>query len=266
MPAPIYVCIKHVPSSENLSAVDPLDGSVEAESWLANVLDLYALQAALTISVQTRSEIVVISAGGKHAEHSLRLALALGADRGILISPVPSIQAPEITAGLLADCINEDATERGVRQELILCGRQSSDTAGMQVHYRLAAQMGFNMVNDVLALAVGAEIVRAVRSFGTSSETVEVDLPCVIGICRGPGEIPRPSLPGLYKARTREIKTRKPPAFRNTHPGSKLVGVENKPEYRSCRMAEGLTAEEKTRHLISMLRAEGHLQKFRRED
>jgi electron transfer flavoprotein beta subunit len=255
----IYVCIKDVPSSENLPAIDPIAGSLECESWASNLLDMYALQAALAISEKTGLEVVAVTAGQPEAAHSLRSALALGAQRGVLISPTSLLLDPETTARTLAKCIKDDADEHGARAELILSGRQSSDFAWMQVHYRLAAQMGFNMVNDAVALEVGERSAHITRNVGTTSEYVEVDLPCVVGMCRGPGDTPRPSLPGLYRARAREISVKTAPVFETHISGPKLIGIEGRPEFRSCRMAEGISAEEKTRHLISMLRAGGHL-------
>ena len=253
----IYVCIKDVLSSENLPTIDTSTGLLECESWTSNLLDMYALQAALAISAKTELEVVVVTAGRPEAAQSLRSALALGAQRGVLITPTPPLQNPESIARILAKCIKDDAEEHGAEAKLIFCGRQSSDFAWMQVHYRLAAQMGFNMVNDAVALEVGERSAHISRSIATATEYIEVDLPCVIGMCRGPEDIPRPSLRGLYKARTREISIKAPPNLDPNIPCPRLIGIESRPEFRSCWMIQGASAEEKTRNLVSMLRGDG---------
>ncbi len=121
----IVVCVKHVPSGRLW--VDPasntLDRSGPAEM---NKADRYAVEEALRVKESSSgSEVVAVSIGPAGAQETLRTALALGADRAILVSDPPAAGSDLIgTARILARVLGRE------NADLVLFGQQSGDGVG----------------------------------------------------------------------------------------------------------------------------------------
>jgi len=189
----LVVCIKHVPDAESASLPTSAAGTLDAAGWVINPLDAYALRLGLNLAELTKGTLTALSAGEDAAEESLHLALALGVDDAVLVTGASWQDDPTATARLLALAIG-----RHGGADIVFCGRQSSDLSAMQTPYRLAAELGMNVVSDVISAELADRIVRVVRAAGSIREVVEADLPCVLGVCRGSGDLPRASLPGVH--------------------------------------------------------------------
>ncbi|MDR2727441.1 MAG: hypothetical protein LBC10_05575 [Deltaproteobacteria bacterium] len=270
----VYVCLKQIPNIEGIPAVRPESGFLAADAWLMNPLDGYALQEALRAARSLGQPCVAVSAGGQEAVQGLRLALALGAERAACIGPVPALAGPAMTAAYLTAGICLDAAEQDEALTLVFCGRQAADTAGMQTPYRLAGLLGCEAVSDVSAWSLCPErgIVRLIRQWGGFRQGVEADLPCVLAVNRGLQDLPRPSLPGVIRAKkapirrlpaeeaARTLRTLRPEALHALEMREPVLTRLAEPEASApVRMAQGRTTEEKVRHLIAMLREESIL-------
>src|SRR5213083_2653970 len=118
----IVVCVKHVP--EGSARLDPgskrLDRSGEGA---LNHFDANAVEEALRLKAGSDAEVVVVTLGPEKAADSLRKALAMGADRAVLVSDEAAAGSDLVaTSAILAKALEREAAD------LVLFGQQSSDS------------------------------------------------------------------------------------------------------------------------------------------
>ena len=145
----IYVCIKHVPDSA--ATIDIIDGNRidEDVTFLLNPYDEHAVTEAAGLKKYfSDAEVVAVCIGKKTAETTVRSALAMGVDRGVLVVTASS-QESMATARALKAAIGNDGDPA-----IILTGREAIDSEGRQTMFRLAAEFGFPVATDVVSLTI----------------------------------------------------------------------------------------------------------------
>lgn len=271
----VYVCLKQVPNVEGVPSIDPESGFLRADAWYLNPLDTYATRGALETAAALKTDCVAVSFGGPETAECLRQALGLGVDRAVFASSATPMPGPGVTAWALAGAIRADMRDHGpghapghpVGASLVFCGRQSADVAGLQVPYRLAACLDFSVVSEVSAWRVMDGYCEVFRQAGSLREYLEADMPCVLALNRGQGEMPRPTLPGLIRAKKKtvrvldrdEIIAAQPPEWIEPPHDPKLLRARAVPDEHHCRFAEGETVEARVRGLVRMLHEDGSL-------
>jgi electron transfer flavoprotein beta subunit len=199
----IYVCVKHVPdTASNIRLTGGMNFD-ETVKFIMNPYDEHALEQALQIKDNKGDgEVIAISVGKEAAVATLRFALAMGADRGILVKTDRYFTDSREVAHLLKQAIELDGSP-----DLILTGKQSVDTEGMQVPYHLAALLEMPVVVGVVAFSLAGEVVTVEREGeGDIREVIEMPIPCVVGAARGLNRPRCPTLPDMMKARKKEIR------------------------------------------------------------
>jgi len=197
----IYACVKQVPdTAANIKVVGEAgyDSSVK---FVMNPYDEYAVEEAVKIAKEKGGEVVVVSVGDKSAANTIRSALAVGADRGILVTTDAQFLDSATTARALKAAIEQDGVP-----DLIFMGKQSVDSEGMQTHYRVAAAFDLPVVNEVVSFTL-KENKAVVESEvgGGNREVSEIVLPCVIGATKGLNEPRYPKLPDILKAKKKPL-------------------------------------------------------------
>ncbi len=198
----IMVCVKHVPdTAANIKVVGD-NGFNETVKFVINPYDEYAVEEAVRTVQQNGGEVVAISIGRPGAVNTLRSALAVGADRGILVKTDAQLLDSAITAQALKTIIEKDG-----RPDLIFTGKQSVDSESMQTHYRLAAKMDLPVASDVVAFSMqdGKAIVECEMG-GGDRDVIAMSMPCVIGATKGLNEPRYPKLPDILKAKKKPIE------------------------------------------------------------
>ncbi len=198
----IMVCVKHVPDTAANIKVVGENGFNETVKFVINPYDEYAVEEAVRTVQQNGGEVVAISIGRPGAVNTLRSALAVGADRGILVKTDAQLLDSAITAQALKTIIEKDG-----RPDLIFTGKQSVDSEGMQTHYRLAAKMDLPVASDVVAFSMqdGKAIVECEMG-GGDRDVIAMSMPCVIGATKGLNEPRYPKLPDILKAKKKPIE------------------------------------------------------------
>jgi electron transfer flavoprotein beta subunit len=198
----IYVCVKHVPDTAAKITVVDGTGFAETCKFIVNPYDEYAVEEAVQIIKQAGDgEVVIVTVGKESAVNTMRAALALGADRGILVKTDAQFLDSSLTGQALKKAIEQDGSP-----DLIFCGKQSIDSEGMQTPFRLARALDLPVVTDVVGLSIGDGKAIAEREVGGGArEVVEMPMPCVIGATRGLNEPHYPKLPDIMKAKKKEI-------------------------------------------------------------
>ncbi|BBO71810.1 electron transfer flavoprotein subunit beta [Desulfosarcina alkanivorans] len=198
----IYVCVKHVPDSAATITVEGTNRINEKITFLVNPYDEHALTEAATIRASfPDAEIVAVCLGKPAAENTLRSAMAMGADRGILIEtdqPHDSI----FTSRALAAAIRTDG-----RPRIIFTGKESIDSEGMQTHFRVAARLGMPVATNVVKVAAGENDleVECEREPGTI-DVIRMTMPCVLGAGKGLNTPNYPTFPEIVKSRKKPVR------------------------------------------------------------
>lgn len=199
----IYVCIKHVPdTAASIGIVGENGYDDKTPKFIVNPYDEYALEEALRIRQREGGEVVVVTVGKEAAIGSIRTCLAVGADRAILVKTDAQFLDSSLTSMAIKKAIEQDG-----KPDLILTGKQSIDTEGMQTQFRLAAAFHMPVANDVVHLQIEGNRAVAETELGAGTRRVlEMALPCVVGAGRGLNEPHYPTLPQILKAKSKPIR------------------------------------------------------------
>jgi len=199
----IYVCVKHVP--DTAANIRPLGGSAfdETVKFIMNPYDEYALEQALQIrDREGDSEVIAVTVGKESAAVTLRFAMAMGADRGILVKTDTYFTDSLETSGLLQKAIAKDGSP-----DLIFTGKQSVDTEGMQIPFRLAALLNLPVTVNVVAFSMaGGKVTVERETEGDAREVIEMSIPCIVGAARGLNRPRCPTLPDMMKAKKKGLR------------------------------------------------------------
>ncbi|MFZ0132837.1 MAG: electron transfer flavoprotein subunit beta/FixA family protein [Desulfobacterales bacterium] len=200
----ILVCVKRVPdTAENEIEVNRDGSDIERDDlvYSVNEWDNYAVEEAIRIRDDKGGSVTVVTVGDEDAEEILRREMAMGADKGILLSD-PAFAAAD-GRGIAA--ILKAAVEKGT-YDLVLTGALADDGAG-QVGGMLAALLDWpyaSVVNSIEILDDGKiKVGREIE--GGNQELNEIDLPCVLSIQTGINEPRYVGIRGIRKVASVEI-------------------------------------------------------------
>jgi electron transfer flavoprotein beta subunit len=201
----IVVCMKQVPDTETVIRVKS-DGSGIVTDDIKYVMNPYCefgVEEALRIKEKFGGQVVLVAMGPQRAVESLRTGLAMGADRAVhLNDPVFEGADGFSTAKALAEVI------KGESYDLILCGKQAVDDDWAQVGPSLAELLGLPHVTLITKLEIQPEQKKAKveREIEGGREIIEVGMPAVFTCQKGLNEPRYASLPGIMKAKKKEVK------------------------------------------------------------
>ncbi len=201
----IAVPIKQVPET-NAVRMDPETGTMirEGVEAIVNPLDLYAIETAIRLRDEQGGETACISMGPPAAERSLREAISMGIDAGILVSDRQFAGSDTwATSYVLAAAL----TSLGAF-DLIICGERATDGDTGQVGPGIAAFLNLPVATYIGRIDhVRDGTCRCQRLVEGGHEILDVDLPAVLTVVKEIG-VPRlPTLRGKQKSRTAEIQT-----------------------------------------------------------
>lgn len=207
-----------------------------------NPFDEIAVEEAVRLRERLGSvEIVVVSIGVAEAEEQLRKALAMGADRAILIETSVSLD-PTGVAKEIAALVQEEAPD------LILMGKQATDEDSNQVGQVLAALLDWPQATFAAKIEVSEGSVLVTRETDTGEEVVRLSLPAVVTADLRLNEPRYIALPGIIKARSKPLVRRSPAA--PSDPRVKTLVLETPPQRAAGRrvgsvdeLVEALTAQ-----------------------
>jgi electron transfer flavoprotein beta subunit len=200
----ILVCVKRVPdTAENEIVVNSKGTDIERGDlvYSVNEWDNYAVEEAIQIRDNAGGSVTVVTVGDADAEEILRREMAMGADKGILLSD----DAFNGSDGKGIAAILKAEIAKG-KYDLILTGAQADDGAA-QVGGMLAAMLDMpyaSLVNKIEI--VSDKVIRVGREIeGGNQEMSEIDLPCVLSIQTGINEPRYVGIRGIRKVASVEI-------------------------------------------------------------
>ena len=164
-----------------------------------NPFDEIAVEEALRLRESgTADEVVAISLGDARCQETIRTAMAMGADRGILVACETELQPLAVAKILAAATKREDA-------KLVIMGKQAIDDDCSQVGQMLAAFLGWAQATFVSKLAIADGRAVATREVDNGLETTAATLPAVVTTDLRLNEPRYASLPNIMKARRKPI-------------------------------------------------------------
>jgi electron transfer flavoprotein beta subunit len=252
--------MKRVPDTEARILINPEGTGIKDEGikYVINPYDEYGIEQALRIRERAGGEstVTVVCAGPEEATELIRTALAMGADDAVHIcDPALAGCDPFVSAAALAAAI----TAQGF--DIILCGKQAIDDDMGQIHSILAEMLDVPQINVVTGFELSADGKRAVlrRRIEGGDEQVETSLPAVVSCEKGLNEPRYASLPGIMKAKKKEIR-RKTLADLGlaapNEPRSSVIRWIPLPKSTGCRMIQAEEARDAVRELVRLLREE----------
>jgi electron transfer flavoprotein beta subunit len=200
----IAVCVKEVPDAAVHKHIDPstkrLDRSGEGA---LNHFDTQAVEEALKIKeAQGDGEVVLVSLGPASALDSLRKALAMGADRAVLLSDEAAAGSDLVaTSRALAAVLEREGAE------LVLFGQQANDSDGAVLWAAVAERLRHPVVSQVAELTVSDGKARGKRQTEFGYDVIEAPLPVVVAVSDAINEPRYPSLKGIMGAKKKPQET-----------------------------------------------------------
>jgi electron transfer flavoprotein beta subunit len=195
----IAVCVKQVPDATVHKRLDPsthrLDRSGEGA---LNATDVNAVEEALRLKEAHGGEVVVVSLGPEKAMDSLRKALAMGADRAVLVSDEAAAGSDLVaTSHALAKALEREEAD------IILFGQQSSDADGAVLWAAVSDRLRRPMVSQVAELTVDGRALTGKRQTEFGYDVISAPLPAVIAVSDAINEPRYPSLKGIMGAKSK---------------------------------------------------------------
>ncbi|HMJ00146.1 MAG TPA: electron transfer flavoprotein subunit beta/FixA family protein [Gaiellaceae bacterium] len=200
----IAVCVKEVPDAAIHKRIDPatkrLDRSGEGS---LNQFDTQAVEEALRIKeAQGDGEVVLVSLAPAGALDSLRKALAMGADRAVLVTDETAAGSDLLaTSRALAAVLEREAAD------LVVFGQQSSDSDGAVLWSAVAERLRQPVISQVAELTVADGSVRGKRQTEFGYDVIEAPLPAVVAVSDAINEPRYPSLKGIMGAKSKPQET-----------------------------------------------------------
>jgi electron transfer flavoprotein beta subunit len=200
----ILVCVKHVPDTETRVKIAP-DGlhlDLSEANFVMNPYDEYAVEEALQLKEKLGGEVTVLTVGGDDATKTLRQALAMGADKSVLISDAAFEGNDAMaTAKTLAAAAKKQSFD------LVLAGKHGVGEDNQQVGSLLAQFLDIPAVTVVTKLELDGTNAKCTREIEGGAEVVKTSLPAVFTCQKGLNEPRYPSLKGIMQAKKKEVTT-----------------------------------------------------------
>jgi electron transfer flavoprotein beta subunit len=193
----VAVCVKEVPESTAPRRIDPssmrLDRSGEGT---LNPWDLSAVEEGLRLVEAGGGEVVCVSMGPERAAASLRKALAMGADRAVLVADEAAAGSDLVaTSRVLAKALEREGAD------LVLFGQQSADSDGAVLWAAVAERLQLPLISQAATLEVTDGRAKVKRQTEHGYDLIEAPLPCVVAVSDAINEPRYPSLKGIMGAK-----------------------------------------------------------------
>jgi electron transfer flavoprotein beta subunit len=246
----IVVLVKQVPDTATRikAAADGTEIDQQGVNFVVNPYDECALEEALRVREQHGGQVTVLTVGEQRTEEVLRTALAMGADEAVRVTAAAN--DPLTTARAIAFALGELAPE------LVFAGKQAVDDDEGQIGILVATLMGWPQVTAATRLELGVRGGVAEREVEGGVEVVEFSLPAVLTAQKGLNEPRYASLPGIMKAKRKEIRQIVVEASVTGDPVLRRTSLDMRAERVGGTIISGLMAEAAAKELVRLLHEE----------
>ncbi|MCF8081697.1 MAG: electron transfer flavoprotein subunit beta/FixA family protein [Deltaproteobacteria bacterium] len=258
----IVVCLKQVPDTETQIKIGPDNKSIVTDDikWVINPYDEFGVEEALQLKEKFGGEVTVVGMGPKRVTESIRTALAMGADKGILITDDALEGSDSLaTAKALA------AVLKDLEYDLIFTGQRGVDDDMGVVGPALAELLGIPNLSLIVKVeaAEDGKSVKVNRPVEGETLVIESSLPALITAQKGLNEPRYASLPGIMKAKKKPLEEKTlgdlgldAAQFGEGARKLKILEMTPPPERAAGKIVEGETPQEKAAELAKLLHEE----------
>lgn len=198
----IAVCVKRVPDTDTRIKIGADGVSIDPSGvkYIPSPYDEFAIEGALqTRDAAGEGEVTLITVGDASSVETLRKGLAMGPDRAVLLKGQPTMDGLATAKALAAEL-------EASGPDLILLGVKAADDDQQQVGPMLATLLGRPCATAVSTFSIENEVAVCKREVEGGTETVEVTLPAVLTITKGPFEPRLSSLKGIMAAKRKPLE------------------------------------------------------------
>lgn len=258
----IVVCLKQVPDTETQIKIGPDSKSIVTDDikWVINPYDEFGVEEALQLKEKFGGEVTVVGLGPKRVTESIRTALAMGADKGILITDDALEGSDSLaTAKALA------AVLKDLEYDLIFTGQRGVDDDMGVVGPALAELLGIPNLSLIVKVeaAEDGKSVKVNRPVEGETLVIESSLPALITAQKGLNEPRYASLPGIMKAKKKPLEEKTlgdlgldAAEFGEGARKLKILEMTPPPERAAGKIVAGETPQEKAAELAKLLHEE----------
>jgi electron transfer flavoprotein beta subunit len=201
----IIVCLKQVPDTESRIKVAADKKSIVTDDlkWVMNPYDEFGVEEALRLKEKFGGEVTVVGVGPKRVTEAIRTALAMGADKGILVNDDALAGSDSLAVGRVLSSVIKD-----LDFDLVFTGQRGVDDDLGVVGAAVAEFLGIPQVSLAVKVEVAedAKSVRVHRPVEGSTLVVEAGLPVLVTAQKGLNEPRYASLPGIMKAKKKPLE------------------------------------------------------------
>ena len=200
----ILVLLKQVPATESMIAIADDGVSIKADGlkYVINPYDELAVEEALKIREAQGGTVTIVTVGPAKATEAMRTALAMGADKGVLVDPGDLSCDGLAVAKILAAAIKD------MPCDLIIAGHRAVDDDNFQVGPAVAELLGMPNISMVIKEEIADGKITCTSTVEGGTKEVEAQLPALISTQRGLNEPRYASLPGIMKAKKKPLETK----------------------------------------------------------
>lgn len=258
----IIVCLKQVPDTETQIKIASDGKSIVTDDikWVMNPYDEFGVEEALRLKEKFGGEVTVVGLGPKRVTESIRTALAMGADKGILISDEALEKSDSLAVAKALTAAIKD-----LEYDLIFTGQRGVDDDLGVVGANLAELLDIpqlSVINKV-EVAEDGKSVKVNRPVEGGTLVIESSLPALITAQKGLNEPRYASLPGIMKAKKKPLdeKTLSDLGLDVAEFGEgarkvKVLEMTPPPAREAGKIVEGETPQEKAAELAKLLHEE----------
>jgi electron transfer flavoprotein beta subunit len=254
----IVVLLKQVPATESQIGIDKDGVSIKTADlkWVINPYDEFAVEEALRIREAHGGTVTLLSKGPEKAIEAIRTALAMGADKGVLIND-PAVEKCDGfgTARLLAAALQK------MPYDLVIAGQRAVDDDNFLVGAAVAELVGIPSIAMVIKQEIADGKIKCQRTIDGGTVVLETPLPALFTTQRGLNEPRYASLPGIMKAKKKPVDTWTLAdigldAAEFDTPLTQIVGLRVPPERKGGRIIPGDSAQAAADELVRVLHEE----------
>jgi electron transfer flavoprotein beta subunit len=222
---------------------------LEGRKLVMDTMDEYGVEEALRLRERgAHAEIVAVAVGPARTQEALRSALAMGADRAILVETDLILDPIALSAVVARIAQEEDA-------QLILCGGQQADWDSQALGSATAERLQWSLAAWTRSLKLAGVLLSGERDTDEGVESFDMPLPAVVTTQQGLNEPRYPTLPNIMKSKKKEIRIVSLDAC-GIHPKLRHHGVEVHARERLRKILDGRDASLAAAQLVHTLRLE----------
>ncbi|MGD6942692.1 electron transfer flavoprotein subunit beta/FixA family protein [Cytobacillus gottheilii] len=251
----IYVLLKRTFDTEEKITISSGKINEDGAEFIINPYDEYAVEEAIQVRDAHGGEVTVVSVGSEEGEKQLRTALAMGADKAVLINTEDDLEEGDqfTTSKILAEYLKDKEAD------LILAGNVAIDGGSGQVGPRVADLLDIPYITTITKLEIDGTNVSVIRDVEGDSEVIETSLPLLVTAQQGLNEPRYPSLPGIMKAKKKPLDELELDDLDleedDVEPKTKTIEVYLPPKKEAGRILEG-ELQDQVKELVQLLHNE----------